>query len=92
MLININMFYIGDLMVSITLAVTKEIKEKMKEHNEINWSEFIRKNIKKKINEIEAINKIISDEKEITNWAVDLQKKSRNKSERFKELKKKGMI
>jgi len=36
-------------MVSVTLAVTKEIREKMKKHSEINWSEFIRKNILKKL-------------------------------------------
>jgi hypothetical protein len=76
-------------MVSVTLAVTKEIKDKMKKHSEINWSEFIRKNIKKKIDEMEKINYIIEKEKEITQWALSLQKKSREKSNRFKKLKKK---
>ncbi|MEI8364275.1 MAG: hypothetical protein WCF78_02365 [archaeon] len=79
-------------MVSITLAVTKDIREKMKEYNEINWSEYIRKNITKKIDEMELINKIIKNEEKITDWSVALQKKSRAKSNRFEELKKMGLI
>jgi len=79
-------------MVSITLAVTKDIREKMKEYNEINWSEYIRKNITKKIDEMELINKIIKNEEKITDWSVALQKKSRVKSNRFEELKKMGLI
>jgi hypothetical protein len=76
-------------MVSVTLAVTKEIKDKMKEHSEINWSEFIRKKIKKKIEDMETINKIIEKEKDITEWSLSLQKKSREESNRFKKLYKK---
>jgi len=79
-------------MVSITLAVTKETREKMKEYSEINWSEYIRKNINKKIEEIEMINKIMEKEQKITDWAVALQRKSRAESNRYAELKKKGLV
>lgn len=35
---------------------------------------------------MEKINRIIEREKEITDWSVSLQKKSREKSNRFKKL------
>jgi hypothetical protein len=77
-------------MVSLTLSIPKEIHIKIKIHNEINWSGFIRNQITKKIKEIEAIDKLISQEKEITDFTLKLQKKSRK--DRLKELKKKGLI
>jgi hypothetical protein len=77
-------------MVSLTLSVPKEIHLKIKKHNEINWSGFVRNQIEKKIKEIEAIEKLISEEKEITDFTLELQKKSRQN--RLKELKKKGLI
>ena len=77
-------------MENITLSIPKETKEKIKKHKEINWSEIIRQALNQKINEIEKINKIIKDEKEISEWATKLQRKSRK--DREKELKKKGLI
>jgi hypothetical protein len=85
---HVNMFG-GEKMVSVTLAVTKDIREKMREHNDINWSEFIRKNISKKIDEIELMSNS-KNEQEIVDWAVKLQKKSRK--ERIKQLKDMGLI
>ncbi|MDD4049409.1 MAG: hypothetical protein PHX47_00175 [Candidatus ainarchaeum sp.] len=79
-------------MVSVTLAVSKEIKEKMNKYNEINWSEFIRQKLISKINELDKIEYILKDEKKITEWSLDIQKKSRTSSNRFDSLKKMGLI
>ncbi|HNW05821.1 MAG TPA: hypothetical protein PK655_03610 [archaeon] len=77
-------------MVSVTLAVSKEIKEKMKKYDEINWSSFIRKAIADKVKKLEAIDQLLEKESEISDWAVNLQKKSRK--DRAEQLKKEGLI
>lgn len=79
-------------MVSVTLAVSKEIKEKMNQYSEVNWSEFIRKKLILKINELDKIDSILNEEKKITEWSLDLQKKSRKSSERINSLKKMGLV
>jgi len=80
-------------MVSITLAVPEEIKQKMDEFSEINWSGFIRKEIIKKTKELELREKLLKElekEKAVMDWAVKLQKTGRKG--RFEKLKKKGLI
>ncbi|MBU2099619.1 hypothetical protein KKB11_00110 [Candidatus Micrarchaeota archaeon] len=77
-------------MTSITLSVPQEIRKKMKKYDEVNWSAFVRKCITKKTDELEGMEKLMKEEKEINAWAVSLQKESRKG--RFKELKKKGLI
>ena len=80
-------------MVSITLSVSEEIREKMKKFDEINWSAYIRKQIIQKtreIEELEAMKQQLSKEQEIQTWAVNLQRASR--SGRLEELRKKGLI
>ncbi|MBI5803816.1 hypothetical protein HY450_01070 [Candidatus Pacearchaeota archaeon] len=42
-------------MTNITLSIDDEVYGKMKKYSEIKWSEFVRKMIEKRINEIEAI-------------------------------------
>ncbi|MFH1365077.1 MAG: hypothetical protein ABIH28_00645 [archaeon] len=44
-------------MTNITLAIEGEVYKKMKKHSEISWSEFVRKIIKKRIEELESIEK-----------------------------------
>ena len=39
-------------MASITLSVPKDVKEKMKKFEEVNWSAFIRKSITEKTEEL----------------------------------------
>ena len=77
-------------MVSVTLSVPQEVKSKMEEYDEINWSGFIRKCIAKKINSLEEMEMRDIEEKEMSDWAVKLQRASRKG--RFEELKKKGLI
>ena len=74
-------------MVSITLSVPEEIRKKMKEYDEINWSGLVRKTIEKKIKEIswkEEMLKQLEEEKEFTNWTIEMGKKA--KRGRFKRL------
>ena len=80
-------------MVSITLAVTEEIKKKMEKFPEMNWSGFIRKAIIEKTEELSWKEKMLEGlkkESDIAEWAVKLQQKARKG--RFEELKKKGLI
>ena len=80
-------------MVSITLSVSKETREKMKEFSEVNWSGFVRKKIEEKtrsLEELVVIDKAIQKEKDTTDWAVKLQRSSRNG--RLDDLRKKGLI
>lgn len=77
-------------MVSVTLAVSKEIKEKMKKYDEVNWSSFIRKSIDDKVKKLDAIEQLLKKETEINDWSVNLQKKSRKG--RAEQLRKDGLI
>lgn len=44
-------------MTNITLSIEDEVYEKMRKYSEIKWSEFVRKIIKKRIAELESLNK-----------------------------------
>jgi hypothetical protein len=80
-------------MVSITLSVPTETREKMKEFSEVNWSGFVRKAIEEKtvaLEKLECLKKELEKEKNIDDWAVKLQHASRKG--RLEELRKKGLI
>lgn len=80
-------------MVSVTLSVPEEIKQKMERFQEMNWSGFIRKAIIEKTQELtwkEEMLKKLKGEEEITEWSISLQQKARNN--RFEQLKKKGLV
>ncbi len=80
-------------MVSITLSIPEEIRKKMKQYDEINWSALVRKIIEKKVQELswkEEMLKQLKKEEEFTNWTVEMGRKM--KAERLKELKNKGII
>ena len=42
-------------MTNITLSVEDSVYHKMRRHSEIKWSEFVRKAIKKRIEELESL-------------------------------------
>lgn len=46
--------------VNITLAVPKELHEKMKKHDEISWSALIRHTITHKLEDLELLNKLLA--------------------------------
>jgi len=80
-------------MVSVTLSVSKEIRELMNKFSEINWSAFIRKSIETKVKELtwkEEMMQKLKQEESFTNWAVEKQREMRQT--RLSELKKKGLI
>ena len=45
-------------MTNITLSIEDSIYKKMKKYSEIKWSEFVRKIIKKRLNELDKIERI----------------------------------
>ena len=68
-------------MVSITLSIPEEIKKKMEQFPEINWSGLVRKIILEKIEKLiwkEEMLKRLDGEKDFSNWAVGLVRKSRH--------------
>ena len=79
-------------MVSITLSVEEDVKEKMNKFNEINWSGFIRKCITEKTEELawkeDMLNRL-KKEREIIDWSVKLARHGRKG--RFEELRNKGI-
>jgi predicted CopG family antitoxin len=44
-------------MTNITLSINDDVYKKMRAYSEIKWSEFIRKMIKKRIDELETLGK-----------------------------------
>ncbi len=48
-------------MTNITLSIEDNVHKRMRKHSEIRWSEFVRKAIKKRLDELEKLN---DDEKE----------------------------
>lgn len=44
-------------MTNITLSIEDAVYKKMRRHSEIKWSEFVRKAIKKRLDELDALNK-----------------------------------
>lgn len=53
-------------MTNITLSIEEQVYKKMKKHSEIKWSEFVRKIIKKRIEELENIDKSKNKESILT--------------------------
>ena len=65
-------------MASITLSIPPNIKEKMSEFPEINWSGLIKKLLEAKIKELiwkeEMLEKLEKD-KEFENWTIEMGEK-----------------
>ena len=80
-------------MVNITISVPENIRKKMKKHDEVNWSAYLRNQIEKKtreLQEVEELKKLLVKEKEARYEAVNIQRKGR--TNRLEELKKKGLL
>lgn len=67
-------------MTNITLSINDSVYKKMKKHSEIKWSEFVRKQIEKRIEELESLqesyNTTVSSE-EILNLEWDNEEDER---------------
>ena len=65
-------------MVSITLSVPPEIKQKMQQFPEMNWSGFVRKAIEEKTSELswkEEMHKKLKQDDEFEQWCVEMGRK-----------------
>ena len=64
-------------MTNITLSIDDEVYKKMRRYSEIKWSEFVRKIVEKRVNELEELDKedwenarFLGDEKLLSeSWA-----------------------
>ena len=80
-------------MVSITLSVPEEIKQKMSSFSEINWSGFVREAIINKTKELswkKEMLKKLEQEKEFEVWCVKMGRKVNEGI--AKQLKKEGLL
>ena len=68
-------------MTNITLSIDDEVYKKMRKFSEIKWSEFVRKIIKQRVEEMEKIDKGSSSESILTMLASEeiLKKEWNNK-------------
>ena len=67
-------------MVSVTVSITEEIKKKMEQFPEVNWSGLVRTIIEKKVHNMmwkKEMLKNLEGETEFNNWAVELVRKGR---------------
>ena len=57
-------------MTNITLSIDDDVYKKMRKYSEIKWSEFVRKCVQKRVEELESIkSNIFADEKLLAeNW------------------------
>lgn len=77
-------------MVSLTLSVNDELKVKMDEHPEMNWSEVARRAIIDKIEDLEFMKTIRAKSKLTEKDAIDLGRKvNKGMARRFEDAVKK---
>ena len=71
-------------MTNITLSIEDSVYDRMKKHSEIKWSEFVRKIIKKRLNELDMLEKHPAKESIITMLASEqvLRKDWDNKADK----------
>lgn len=82
-------------MVSITLSMPEEVREKMKQFPEINWSAFIRKLVEERVRQLSLKQELLAKLKEenesgFTDWTIELGRKV--KKEGAEKLKKKRLL
>lgn len=80
-------------MVSITVSIPEEIKKKMEQFPEINWSGLVKMIIEKKVQELilkVEMKKRFQDDRDFIDWSVITGKKV--KKDIAQRLKKKGLI
>ena len=58
-------------MTNITLSIDDDVYRKMRKYSEVRWSDFVRKLIKKRIEELEMIDKSASKESIFTMLASE---------------------
>lgn len=72
-------------MENMTLSIPEELKKKLAEFKEMNWSAVAREAFLKKTKQLEMLKKLESkEEQEFIKWSVELGRKA--KKESFKRL------
>jgi len=73
-------------MVNMTLSISEELHQKMKQFNEIKWSEVARRAIEQRVYDLEIMDKIASKTKLTQRDALELaQKIKKSATQRFLE-------
>lgn len=62
-------------MGNVTLMLSDELQNKMKQHSEIRWSEVVRKTIQKKIEDLELLDKLTRKSKLTDKDVLEISKK-----------------
>jgi predicted CopG family antitoxin len=58
--------------VNITLAIPKELHERMREHSDISWSALIRHTLEHKLSDLELLDKLTSQSKMTEEDALEI--------------------
>ena len=58
--------------VNITLAIPKELHERMREHDEISWSALIRHTLEHKLSDLELLDKLTAKSKMTEEDALEI--------------------
>ena len=58
-------------MTNITLSIEQSVYKRMKKYSEIKWSEFVRKSIKKRLDELDQLEKHTNKESILTMLASE---------------------
>jgi hypothetical protein len=67
-------------MVSVTVSVSREVRDIMKMHNDVNWSGLVRRAILEKVEKLEAKGQLLRGLKEdasFDDWAVGIVREGR---------------
>ena len=80
-------------MVSVTVSIPEDIKKKMEQFPEVNWSGLVRTIIENKVRNMiwkEEMKKRINEDKDFTDWSLIMGKKTKRGI--AQRLKKEGFI
>ena len=64
-----------NIMTSLTLSVTKELRKKMERFPEINWSEVARQSIMQKLSLLEKMDRLLKNSKLTEKDAIEIGRK-----------------
>lgn len=78
-------------MATVSLRVPDELKEKMEEHSEINWSAVLRANIRDEIEQLESrsIGHAVATSERLSNEIDESEVKDQNTAESIREWRNK---
>ncbi|PIN93036.1 hypothetical protein COU54_04770 [Candidatus Pacearchaeota archaeon CG10_big_fil_rev_8_21_14_0_10_31_24] len=80
-------------MVSLTISIPEDLKSKMEQFPEVNWSALVRKTVIERTKELEwrqEMLKKLKEEQEFTNWTIQEGRKVNTNIS--KKLKKEGLL